>query len=312
MKQFNKLVVLDKVDFFDDQEDQLRKLAKEVKIYNNTPKDDAEIAQRVGNADAIITSWTELDKEDIKERLKNIKYIGVSASAYSWIDVKQAKKQGITVANVPGYAVESVAELFFGQLISMLRKTHKADSLSRAGKFERTGLMGEELQNKTIGIIGLGRIGRRVAEIARAFNMNILYYNRRIKPEFEGSPIKYCKLNELLKKSDIVAVHISGAPPLIGEKELALLKNGAIISNLAAGGVISEQALAKELRNGRIRAIIDTYEMHKIKKDLQEAENVTLLTPEIGFYTKQAVKRLTRICINNAKSYLEGNPQNVI
>jgi lactate dehydrogenase-like 2-hydroxyacid dehydrogenase len=309
MKKFQRLVVLDKVDFFDEQLEELKKLAENVTVYEDTAKTKMDVIKRVGSADAVITSWTDLDIETIRA-WPNVKYMGIWATGYSWIDVKAAIKQGITVTNVPGYAAEAVAELLFGQLISLLRNTEEADKRAREGKFDRAGLLGEELQGKTIGIIGLGRVGTRVAEIAKAFNMNVVYFSRTRKPEYEGDTIKYLELEQLLRVADIVTIHTPGGAQTIGKKEIALLKNGAIVANLGVGGVIDEAALIEELQKGRLRAVMDNYEHHEIKTGFRKAHGNTILTPEIGFYTKQAVKRLTQICINNAKSYLEDKTQN--
>jgi len=309
MKKFQKLVVLDKVKMAKEQEKDIKSLAKEVAIYNDTAKNKAEVIKRIGNADAIITSWTDLDKE-IFDACPNLKYLGIWATGYGWIDVKYANEKGVTVTNVPGYATESVAELVFGQLISLLRKTREADERVRQGKFEQEGLEGQELRGKTIGIIGLGRIGTRVAELAKAFGMNVIYFSRTRKPDSEKNEIKWSTLDELVKKADIITLHASSGEELLSEKELDEMKDGAIVINFGIAGAVNEDALIKRVKNGKLFAIMDHYVGHKIKSGFIEQKSRTLLTPEIGFYTTQALSRLTQICIENAKSYLAGKVQN--
>jgi len=309
MKKFQKLVVLDKVKMTKEQEKEIKSLAKEVAIYNDTAKNKAEVIKRIGDADAIITSWTDLDKK-IFDACPNLKYLGIWATGYGWIDVKYANEKCMTVTNVPGYATESVAELVFGQLISLLRKTREADERVRQGKFEQEGLEGQELRGKTIGIIGFGRIGTRVAELAKAFGMNVIYFSRTRKPDCEKNGVKWCTLDELVKKADIITLHASSGEELLSEKELDEMKDGAIVINFGIAGAVNEDALIKRVKNGKLYAIMDHYVGHKIKPGFIEQTSRTLLTPEIGFYTTQALSRLTQICIENAKSYLAGKVQN--
>lgn len=309
--KFKKLVVLDKVDFFGDQEARLKSLADETVVYSDTP-DEEEAIKRIGDAEGIITSWTTITKKII-DSCPDLKYIGIYATGYSWIDVDHATERGITVTSVPGYATESVAEMVFGQLICLLRNSGKADRVCRQGKFERDGLEGEELKGKTLGIIGLGRIGTRVAEIGKAFGMNILYYSKERKIDVENSlGIMYGELDDLIKNSDVITIHSSSNDEFLGEKELEKVKDSSIIINFGVAGAVNEDALIKELKSGRLKAIIDHFMDHKIKEGLIEAEDNSVLTPEIGYYTRQALYNLAQICIDNSRSYLEGRVQNKV
>lgn len=310
--KFKKLVVLDKVTMQGRQESELRKLAEETKIFRDNPKNKKETIKRIGNSDAIITSWVDINKE-VLDSCPNLKYMGVWATGYSWIDTKHARKRGITVTNVPDYATESVAELVFGQLISLLRKTKQADDEIRNGKFEFEKFMGEELKGKTLGIIGLGRIGTRVSEIARAFGMDVIYFSRTRNPEQESGGIKYETLEELVKKSDIITLHASSSQEILTSKLLDQTNPGLVIVNMGVGGSVNEDALIKNLKSGRLRAVLDVFEDHKIKKGIKEApkENI-ILSPHIAFYTRQAIFRLTQACIENARSYLDGKTKNKV
>lgn len=304
--KIKKIVIPDKNEMLQEQEREIMKLVDNVKIYNDIPKTDEEIIKRIGDADAILTSWITINKKII-DSCKNLKYIGVIATGYSWIDTKAAKEKGVVVTNVPAYATESVAELVICQIISMLRNTKEADFRCRKGKFMQEGLLGEEIKGKTIGIVGLGKIGSRVAELANAFGMSVIYNSKTEKNE----NYQYCNLNDLLKKSDIITLHTNSGDELIGEKELKLLKNGAIIVNFGVAGNINEDALIKELESGRLKAILDHYADHKIKAGFIESKN-TLLTPEIGFYTKQALQILVNVSIDNLEGFLDGKIQNKV
>lgn len=305
--------MLDKHTFSEKQQNELKKLAEKFVIYNDNPKTNEEIIKRIKDADAVIVNWTNLNKE-VFDKCKNLKYLGVVATGYGWLDVPYAVKKEIVVTNVPGYSTESVSELVFGQIISLIRKTRDADALVRSGKFEQIGLQGKELQNKTIGIVGLGNIGKRVSEIAQAFKMNVIYWNRTRNSDYEKRGIKYSNLDDLFKRSDIVTIHIASTPEtkkMINEKHFTEMKEGAVFINMAAGDVIDENALIRFLEKGKIKAILDVFENHKPKEGFIKSKN-TLLSPEIGFFTEESINRLNDIAIKNARIYLEGKTQNKI
>jgi D-3-phosphoglycerate dehydrogenase len=304
--KFNKIVIPDKNDITATQEEEIHSLAKEVKIYNDIPKTGDEIIKRIGDADAILTSWIDISKKIINS-CPNLKYIGVIATGYSWIDIKAAKEKWIAVTNVPGYATESVAEIVFCQLLSLIRKSREADKFIRdTGKFERDQFLGEELAGKTIGIIGLGRIGSRVAEIANSFGMNVVYNSRKKKKV----PFEFFEnIDDMIPKCDIISIHSSSSDEFLNAKRLAKLHDGAVIINFGVAGCVNEEALAKELQSGRLKAVLDHFVDHKIKKEFIESKN-TILSPEIGYYTKQALEKLVQIAIDNAKSFLKGNVKN--
>lgn len=306
--KFNKLVMPDKNDITPEQEQQIKKFADEVKIYNDIPKTEEEIIKRIGDADAILTSWIDINKKII-DSCPNLKYIGVMATGYSWIDIKTAKDKGIVVTNVPAYATESVAEMVFCQLLSLLRKSREADKFIKdTGKFERDKFLGEELSGKTIGIIGLGRIGSRVAEIANAFGMNVIYHSRTKK----NVPYEFFEnLDEMVPKCDIISIHSSSSDEFLNAERLSKLPNGAIVINFGVAGCVNEEALIKELQSGRLKAGLDHFVDHKIKNEFRTSSN-TILSPEIGYYTKQALEKLAQIAIDNAKSFLEDNTQNKV
>ncbi len=154
--KIRKLVVLDKNEFSEEQKEELRKLADQFVIFDDMPKEDSEAIKRIGDADAIIVCWYSVNK-DILDSCPNLGYMGVAATGYEWLDADSAVQKGIVVTNVPAYATEAVSNYIFKQL------------------------EGFDIENKTLGIIGLGNIGTRVAEIGKSRNMNVIYWNRTPK-----------------------------------------------------------------------------------------------------------------------------------
>lgn len=308
--KFEMLVMPDKNDLKKEQEKLVKELAREVRLYKDIPKTEKEIIKRIGEADAILTSWIDINKKII-DSCPKLKYIGVMATGYGWIDVKVAAEKGITVTNVPHYSTESVAELIMGNLVALFRNSFKADSFVRNGKGKKEQLLGEELKGKTIGIIGLGEIGGRLAELASAFGMNVLYYSRT-KKDF---PYKFCSLEELLKESDIVSINCSlskETEKVIGEKEFALMRKGSVLVNFVHGKTVDEKAMLKHLKSGKIRAVIDDIQDEKVKKELAKLRGDIILSPHIGYYTKNAIENLANIAIQNAKSFLEEKVENKV
>jgi D-3-phosphoglycerate dehydrogenase len=243
--------------------------------------------------------------------------ISIWATTCHYADLKAAKERGIVVTHVPGYATEAVAEHVFALLLAAIRKLPLADKHVRRGDFDWRPFEGSELVGKTFGIIGTGAIGCRVAEIAKAFKMQVLGYDKypNLK-RAEEVGIKYVDLYALLKESDSMTLHVtltSETEKLIGKKEIEVMKKGAVIINTSQGKVIDEKALVDALKSGKISfACLDVFEEEPPAKDnpLFKLDNV-ILSPHIGFNTVEAAKRCTDICVDNVMKFLEGKPQNV-
>ncbi len=242
--------------------------------------------------------------------------IAVSFTGYDHVDIEKCREMGIIVSNVPEYSTHSVAELVFGLIITSMRKIIECDKAVRDCRGNE-GLMGSELFGKTIGVIGTGKIGSRVCELALAFGMNVLAYSRTEKKELIEKGVKYVSLDELLKNSDIVTIHLpltKETEGLIGERELSLLKDGAVIVNAARGKIIDTNALIRELEKGRIVACLDVFDVEPpLPSDhpILRAKN-TILTPHIGYYTREALERRLEVTVDNIKAFLEGKPKNVV
>ena len=233
------------------------------------------------------------------------------------IDVDFCKEKGICVCNAAGYSTNAVAELAFGLAISVLRNIPACDAVCRK-EGTKAGLVGGELFGKTFGIVGTGAIGGKVAKIAQAFGCKVVAYSRTVKPEMQGLGIEYMSLEDVLKVSDIVSLHVplnDKTKGLIGEKEIALMKKNAILLNTARGPVVDSEALANALNEERIAgAGIDVFEMEPpVPADhpLMHSKH-TVVTPHVAFASHEALFTRAQIVSENILKWEDGTPQNVI
>jgi D-3-phosphoglycerate dehydrogenase len=295
--------------------DKFQSLGCEVDYYDSKPETKDEIYERAKNAEIVVIVNTPLGG-DIIGRLEKLKMVAVSFTGYDHIDIDRCREKGIVVSNVPEYSTDSVAELVFGFLISFFRKLNECDRALRAGKGNQ-GLMGRELRGKTIGVVGTGRIGSRVCEIALCFGMNVLAYSRTEKEELVRKGVRYVTLHDLLRSSDVISIHLplnKETENLLGENELSMLKDGCVVVNTGRGKIIDTTALARELEKGRIFACLDVFDMEPpLPGDhpLRNPKN-TLLAPHVGYYTEEALKRRLDITVENIRAFIKGNPINVV
>ena len=310
-----KIMVVDHVYLEKEHIEKLQSIG-ELKIFDEPPKTPEELKERIKPADIVIVGWSDLTK-NIIDSTNELKMISIWATTCHYADLKAAKERGIVVTHVPGYATEAVAEHVFALLLAAIRKLPSADKHVRSGNFDWRPFGGRELAGKTFGIVGTGAIGCRVAEIAKAFKLQVLGYDKypNLK-KAEEIGMKYVDLHTLLKESDFITLHVtltSETERLIGKKEIEEMKKGAGIINTSQGKVIDEKVLVDALRSGKISfACLDVLEEEPPAKDnpLFKLDNV-ILSPHIGFNTVEAAKRCTDICIDNVVKFLEGHPQNV-
>jgi len=309
-----KIVVVDHVHLEEKHIKKLRTLG-DLKIFKEPPKTSDELKKRIGEAGIVIVGWSQLTRNVINSA-KRLKMISIWATTCHYVDLEAAKERGIIVTHVPGYATESVAEYTFALLLASVRKLNPADRHVRKGHFDWRPFGGRELAGKTLGIIGTGTIGCRVAEIALAFRMQVLGYDKYPNPKrAQEIGFKYVDFNTLLKKSDAVTLHVTLTPEtekLIGKKEIETMKNGAVIINTSQGKVIDEKALAAALKSNKLTyAGLDVLEEEPPPKNnpLFKLDN-TILSPHIGFNTVEAEARCTDICVDNVAKFIEGKQQN--
>lgn len=248
----------------------------------------------------IVRSKTRVDK-DLLKKAKKLRVIARAGVGLDNIDVSEASKMGIKVINAPEAPISSVVELTFCLMVMALRKVLYSNLEVRRGLWTRP--VGLELNGKTLGIVGFGRIGKRVAMVSKTFGMNVVAYDvRNVKREAKKLGVKMAKnLPELLKSSDIISLHVplnSRTYHLIGEDEIDMMKDGAVIVNTSRGAVVDTKALLKALENGKISAAaLDVLENEPPKEEwefkLINHDNV-IVTPHIGSQTKEAQERIAR------------------
>ena len=268
----------------------------------------------IGDYDAVVgRSATQLPAELLR-RARRLQVIGRAGVGTDNIDVAEATSLGIAVINAPAGNTVSVAELFFGSLIALVRRLPNAFASMRAGRWDRSDLLGTELRGRTLGIIGLGRIGGEIATRARAFGMAVLAYDPYIAPErFERLHAARAEsLDELLAGADIVTIHTpltAETRGMIRARELALVRDGGIVANLARGGIIAEEDLAAELRRNHLRgAILDVFEREPLAADhpFRAMPNV-VLTPHIGASTAEGQRNVAvDVCAHVRDALLSG------
>jgi len=282
----------------------------------------------------------------------NLKFITARSTGIDHLDIKECQKRGIKVANVPVYGDNTVAEHTFALILNLSRKIFKSfDQIKESGNFSLIGLQGIDLKNKVLGVVGTGNIGRYVISIAKGFQMNILAFDAYPDEKLAKKlGFKYTKnLEELLKKSDIVTLHIplnSYTYHLINKNNIYKIKKGAILINTARGGIIETEALLKALKDRHLAGVgLDVLEGEKaIKEELEiftsdkyafydlveeyktreedlkvliqnrilvDMENV-IITPHNAFNSKEALQRIQETTVQNIKSFIENNPQNIV
>ena len=249
-----RIVVVDHVNLEERHVRKLRSLG-DVEIYGEPPKTEEELKARIEEADIVIVGWSSLTRK-VMDSAKRLKMVSIWATSCHYVDLEAARERGIVVTHVPGYATEAVAEYTFALLLAAVRKVTLADRHVRNGNFDWRPFGGMELAGKTLGIIGTGAIGFRVAEIARAFKMQLLGYDKFPNPKRAVEVgLRYVDLKTLLKESEVITNHVtltSETEKLIGKKEIAEMKDGAVIVNTSQGKVIDEKALVQALKSGKI------------------------------------------------------------
>ncbi len=292
--------------------DLMRKEGLEVDVKTDINHD--ELVKIIPEYDALIVRSRTKVTKDVIEAGKKLKIIGRAGVGVDNIDLKTATERGIIVVNAPGGNTISAAELTLGLLFAVARKIPQADKSVKEGKWERKKFMGVELRGKTIGIIGLGRIGYEVAKRVRALEMNILAYDPYVSEERAKSVgAKLVSLEELLRNSDFITIHVPKTKEtenLISEREFEMMKDGVYIINAARGGIVNEKALYEAIVKGKVAgAALDVYEKEPPDPNnpLLKLDNV-VTTPHIGASTKEAQLSVGMIIAEEFINFAKGLP----
>ncbi len=314
-----KVVILDAKTLGDDIQLGIFEQFGDLEIYPTT--DPTNLFERIQDADIIITNKVIIDREAMNTA-RNLKLICVAATGYNNVDVVYAKEKGIAVTNVAGYSTESVVQTTFGMLFYLLMHLRYYDDYVKSGDYAMSDIFTHlgrpfwEIHGKRWGIIGLGNIGRRVAQIAENFGCDVIYYSTSGLEREEKYP-RY-PLDELLKTSDIVSIHAplnEKTKNLITIKELGMMKKNAILLNLGRGGIVNEKDLAIALDSDLIGgAGLDVLEKEPIDPEnpLLKVKNreKLLITPHIAWTSVEARKRLINEIAENIRAFLNGAVRN--
>jgi len=299
--------------------DELKKLG-DVTVYDRTPTD--KIVERAMGAEVVYTNKTILDR-NVLEQLPSLKFIGVLATGYNVVDTKAAKEHGMVVTNIPGYGTDSVVQLTFALLLELCHHVQRHSDSVMQGKWSQSidfcywDYALTELAGKTMGIIGFGNIGSKVADIATAFGMNIIGNSRSETDQSHRKNFTWANIPQLLEQSDVVSIHCPLFPEtkgLINKDNLKLMKSSAFLLNTSRGPIIVEEDLAEALNNDTIAgAGIDVLSIEPPSEDnpLFSAKNC-IITPHMAWATKEARTRLMDIAVNNLVAFINGNPVNVV
>ena len=293
----------------------------DLSVYDRTPYENAEIIRRIGEAEIVVTNKTPLSRE-VLEACPAIRFIAVLATGYNVVDVACAREKGIPVSNVPAYGTAAVGQFAIALLLEICSHVaHHSDAV-HAGRWQSAPdwtfwdypLI--ELAGKTMGIIGFGRIGQTTGRIAKAMGMTVLASGSR--PTDAGREIaEYVDRDTLFEKSDVVVLHCPLFPEtagMINRETIAKMKPGVILINNSRGGLIVEQDLADALNDGRVYAAgLDVVSTEPIRADnpLLGAKNC-FITPHISWAPKEARERILDCTAQNLRSFLAGEPQNVV
>lgn len=291
----------------------------QLKVYDRTPKD--QLAERIGDGEAIIVNKTALT-EEVFAACPSIRYVGVLATGYNVVDIEAAKKRGIPVCNIPAYGTGAVAQMTMALLLEICHHVGEHSNAVKEGEwsdcqdwcFWKHPLM--ELSGKTMGIIGFGRIGQAVGQLAKAFGMEVLAYDP-YERESGKAIAAYVTRDQLLARADVISLHCPLFPDtkgIIGRETIGKMKDGVIILNTSRGPLVDEEALAEALNSGKVYAAgLDVVSEEPIRKDnpLLSCSNC-LITPHIAWAPLESRKRLMEIAAANLEAFIKGKPQNVV
>lgn len=293
--KFNKIVSVDNTGIDEFVHDQLQSFCDELIMYKDFPKDEEEILERAKNADAILVSWNTPITANIIKRLPTLKYIGMCCSLYdessSNVDIVQAKKQGIVVKGVMNYGDDGVVEYIFSELIRLFKGIGES-------QFREEQI---ELKEIKLGVIGLGTVGKMVADTANFFEMDVSYHNRRKR---EDVIYNYLSLKEILNNCDIISTHLPRNSVVIGEEEFKELGNGKVLINTGLSPSFDEQAFEKWIQCKENFAIFDGVSANEGFRQKYKNHSNVIMTSVVTGFTKNARKRLANKAVDNLKSFL--------
>lgn len=298
--KFSKIVSIDNTGLTLDITQRLKDYGNEVILHKDYPTDNSTIISRIGDADCALVSWNTPVPKEVIDKCPNLKYIGMCCSlideASANVDIKAARGKGITVLGVRDYGDEGVVEYIISELVKLLHgfgnHQWKKDEL--------------ELTRQKIGIIGLGTLGRMVANSALHFGMDVAYYNRSEKPEMEDMGVPYLGLKQLLGRSDIITTHLPRNTVVLGQEEFEALGNNKILVNTSLEPTFDVESFKKWIAVDGNFAIFDKVAMGKYYDELKNIDRV-IYTDKVTGFTHQAKERLSQKVLENLEGFLNRN-----
>ncbi len=274
-------------------------------------KQNASFTKELQNTDCLLVKLgAKIDKEIIS-KAPRLRYIGMLGTGMGGIDIAYAKSKGIVVANIANYATEAVAEFTFVLILNHIREIERAKMQAGKGKYSEAGFSGVEIKGKNFGIIGLGNIGARIAELAKAFGANVIYWSRNRKKLLEKKGFKYQGLEKLLQNSDFITLNISLNPDtqnFIDKQRANMIKKGCVVVNVSPMELVNLPALIKRLGKNDIAFILDhSDEMTGEQLALLRSYPNCIIHLPIGYTTKEATELKQKIFVENLKNFLKNN-----
>lgn len=292
----------------------------EMTLYQRTDSEE-EAIQRIADSEIVVVNKVPIT-ENVLSACPNIKLICVQATGYNVVDCEACAKRGIPVTNVPSYGTAAVAQFTIALILELCHQIGLHNQSVHRGDWVKSSTFcywltpQTELAGKTIGIVGFGRIGRAVGQLAKAFGMQVLAYSRS-ETGAGGEIGEYVDLDTLLRRSDIVSLHCPLFPAtekIINADTLSKMKDGAMLINTSRGGLVDEAALAQALNSGKLRgAAVDVVSQEPMQADnpLLNCEKC-IITPHIAWAPVESRKRLLDCVVENIRCFLAGTPQNVV
>ncbi len=298
--------------------EQLKKLGDVVEYENTTNEKDA--LERLAGADAAVVDMYEFPlNAEFFSKTKGLKYICLNSTGFNFVDLKATQEKGIVVSNLPGFSTEAVAEHAIALMFAVAHNIVTGDKAMREAPFQlnpanraHDAYIGTNVRGKTMGIIGLGQIGTRIAELGKGLGMKVIAYNRSPKNVPDVSMVE---LDIVFKESDIIVIasaFVENMRNLINESALKKMRSNAIIVNIARGEFIDEQALAKSLEEKRIGGLgADVIADWSLKNPLLKFNNV-VLTPHMAFLAEESLENMANMIVANVQAYKKGKPINIV
>ena len=280
------------------------------------PKDSPEIMKQLADVDCLLVNFGVDVRRDHIDAAPNLKYIGTLSIAFNRVDIGYAKTKGISVCNLAGYCTEAVAEFVFAAILEQMRELERGKQVAREADYSGYGFSAIEIKDKIFGVLGLGRIGTRVAEIALGFGAKVCYWSRNRKTNIEKKDIEFVDADKLVSESDFISLNFAltnDTKNFLNEERTGNIKSGAVIINTCPMELVDIDALEKRLAKGDITFILD----HSDETSAEELAKISkykncIIYPPIAYVSKEARIEKQRLFVDNMENFLRGSPTNKV